>query len=87
MLAGPERKGSTIRGIKSETRNHYLTNHPLNGAPGNSRPPASNIMLATAGRAYHFKPSFSNQGYLVKNNTKISLKREHEMIIPENKNS
>lgn len=68
-------------------RNHYQTYHPLNGAPVNSSPPASNIMLATAGRAYHFKPSFSNQGYLVKNNTKITLECAHVTIIPANKNS
>jgi len=78
ILSGMGRKDTAIQRIKSEMRNHYETNHPLNGAPVNSRPPASNIMLATAGRAYHFKPSFSNQGYLVKNNTKINLERGQE---------
>jgi len=45
--------------FKKQLRSIYNTYHPLKGHAVNCRPPQSNIMLATAGRAYHFKLSLS----------------------------
>ena len=50
---------------KSRTPTSVPMYHPLKGHPGNSRPPTSSSMLATAGRAYHLSSSSRNHSYLV----------------------
>ena len=49
---------------KSRTPISVPMYHPLKGHPGNSRPPTSSSMLATAGRAYHLSSSSRNHSYL-----------------------